>query len=162
MIMIKMFWKKLIVLRPLLCVFFSVVITVGEVARGDSVTTNGVTWTFERMDGGVSLGGGTVSLPAIDTSVDGELVIPERIDGLKVLKIGNYAFRDCRRLTSVSMPSCVVEIGEGAFYNCYRLSNISLSTNVVEIGCWAFYDCRELRSINIPHGVKKIKALLRS
>ena len=35
-----------------------------------------------------------------------------------VTRIGNYAFNNCRDLTSVTIPESVRSIGYAAFYNC--------------------------------------------
>lgn len=52
------------------------------------------------------------------STATGDIVIPEKItvDGVEysVTSIGDYAFKDCQALTSVSMPS-VTNIDSGAF-----------------------------------------------
>lgn len=51
----------------------------------------------------------------------GDVVIPAIInDGgeYSVTEIGDAAFRDCSKLTSVSIPNSVTSIGEGAFFVC--------------------------------------------
>ena len=47
-------------------------------------------------------------------------------EGLK--KIGQYAFRYCKNLTSVSIPSTVENIGNSAFLDCSSLSTVNCST----------------------------------
>ena len=53
-----------------------------------------------------------------------------------VVEIRNYAFKNCKALTTINLE--VVEvICEGAFYGCSALENISFAENV-DIGEWAF------------------------
>ncbi len=99
--------------------------------------------------------------------------------------IGAYAFTDCKKLTSVQIPSSVRHIGARAFYNCTSLESASLSdyidpdipgynTRSVEdqafAGCTAlktlyigfgqeaggFGDCTALESVTIADGVEVI------
>ena len=39
--------------------------------------------------------------------------------------IGKYAFRDCKSLTSVIIPSSVTRIGEHAFWGCRSLASVN-------------------------------------
>ena len=39
--------------------------------------------------------------------------------------IGKYAFRDCKSLTSVIIPSSVTRIGEHAFWGCSSLASVN-------------------------------------
>ena len=52
----------------------------------------------------------------------GPVTIPERVtyDGAtySVTSIGEFAFKDCTGLTSVTIPTSVTSIGEEAFKNC--------------------------------------------
>jgi hypothetical protein len=41
-----------------------------------------------------------------------------------VTNIGNYAFDDCRSLTTITIPNSVTTIGNRAFAHCRRLRNI--------------------------------------
>ena len=45
-----------------------------------------------------------------------------------VTSIGDYAFRDCTGLTSISLPDGVTRIGSSAFSGCAGLTSISLRT----------------------------------
>ena len=90
-----------------------------------------------------------------DTSIT-EVVIPESIDGVPVTSIGEFAFRDCTNLTSITIPNSVTSIGEYAFYYCTSLTSITIPSGVTSIGEFAFYYCTSLTSITIPNSVESI------
>ena len=74
-----------------------------------------------------------------------------------VQKIDFCAFILCSSLTNVFIPSSVTEIGEGTFSSCSSLTTISIPPSVTEIGHSAFYGCTNLASISIPPLVTKIQ-----
>lgn len=43
-------------------------------------------------------------------------------EGIK--SIGTYAFKDCKNLVSVTIPSSLTYISAGAFYNCQNLKTV--------------------------------------
>ena len=73
-----------------------------------------------------------------------------------VTSIGEYAFSDCRSLTSVTIPGSVTRIGEYAFYKCKSLTSVTIPDSVTRIGKYAFYDCTSLTSVTIPDSVTRI------
>ncbi len=73
-----------------------------------------------------------------------------------VASIGDYAFYDCRGLTSVTIPNSVTSIGDYAFYDCSGLTSITIPNGVTSIGSLAFYNCSGLTSITIPNSVTSI------
>ena len=73
-----------------------------------------------------------------------------------VTSIGNYAFRDCFNLTSVTIPESVTSIGNYAFYSCSSLTAISIPNSATSIGSLAFYKCSNLISITIPNSLTSI------
>lgn len=84
------------------------------------------------------------------TQADGnDLLIPEKIDGLPVVKIGDAAFSECKELYSVSLPDCLQFIGENAFSSCCNLKKVEFYKSfspaaILEIEKRAFYYCEKL------------------
>jgi len=89
---------------------------------------------------------------------EAKLISQLNYDGrkMKVIAIGMEAFRDCKVLSSIVIPSGVTSIGDYAFYGCIELSSISFPGSVTTIGDNAFYGCSKLVSIIIPNGVTTI------
>ncbi len=72
--------------------------------------------------------------------------IPNKIEQLPVLKIGENAFADLK-VKSVTLPSSCTEIDWFAFYGCYALTTVYVSENVSEIGYGAFDGCSKSLTI---------------
>ena len=73
-----------------------------------------------------------------------------------VTSIGWDAFGGCSRLTSINIPSSVTSIGGGAFEGCSSLINVTIPSSVASIGGEAFYGCSSLTSVTIPSSVTSI------
>lgn len=86
----------------------------------------------------------------------GELVIPEKIDGLPVRKIMPAAFSMCQSLTSVHIPSTVREVGERAFSWCTSLKTVTFDEGTASIGRAAFTNCVSLQSVTFPKSLSYI------
>ncbi len=83
----------------------------------------------------------------------GDVTIPGTLGGLTVTGIGESAFWDCDRLTSITIPQGVTCIGAYAFFSCEGLTRISIPQGITSIGEYAFSGCSGLTSINIPSEV---------
>lgn len=70
--------------------------------------------------------GGTVTITGY-TGSDGQVVIPDVIDGTAVTGIGGGLFTGAERLVSIAIPNGVVSIREGIFRGCARLQNITVT-----------------------------------
>lgn len=119
----------------------------------------------------------TVMITGYTKTIEGELVIPDEIDGMPVTAIEEQAFLSCG-MTSVKIPDTVTEIGKSAFNSCTKLNSIVIPKGITkiendtfaacafdsfiipetitEIGSNAFCYCSELTSIVIPETVIKI------
>ena len=76
----------------------------------------------------------------------------------QLTSIGNYAFKDCSNLTSVTIPNSVSTIGELSFHRCWALNSLDIPNSVISIGGNAFYSCVGLKSLIIPNSVTSIGA----
>lgn len=114
------------------------------------------------------------------TGDDSNVIIPDQIDGKKVVSILGDTFierRDiidsvvlpefifildeglfgwCEELTEVILPDNLINISTSMFYHCSRLTKISLPQSLQSIDNWAFSYCVSLREIHIPNSVKYI------
>ena len=83
----------------------------------------------------------------------GEVVIPESVEhegtAYSVTSIGDWAFKNCSGLTSVTIPNSVTSIGEYAFFNCSGLTSVTIPNSVTSIGGAAFVGCTGLTSVHI-------------
>lgn len=71
-----------------------------------------------------------------------------------ITSTGGYAFEDCSKLTSVTIPDSVTSIG--GFNGCSNLTNIKIPDSVTSIYSSAFYGCSNLTSVTIPDSVKSM------
>ena len=166
-------------------------------------------FSWVEVDGGVKLstvvGGDSTMLPQ-------NLVVPRVIDGQKVVelenllfqghcypepyfelttvkipygvtKIGDYCFKDCYNLESISIPETATSMGVGVFkmsstsgsclenitlpsalttipsemfYNCALLESANIPSGVTSIGNQGFYGCQELKTLDLPNGLVSI------
>lgn len=73
-----------------------------------------------------------------------------------VTSISNYAFYQCRSITSLLIPGTVTSIGSSAFEDCTGLSSISLSNGLNYIGGSSFESCSGVSSITLPGTINTI------
>ena len=121
-------------------------------------TVDGIIWTYTVLNGEASVGGGSSSPPAVSASTSGAIVIPSTLGGRPVTSIGNSAFRDCNKLTSVTIPGGVTSIEAYAFSDCSRLMSVTIPDSATGIGEGSFKGCSRLLNVTIPDSVTSIKS----
>ena len=73
-----------------------------------------------------------------------------------VISIGNNAFYGCDGLTEFTIPDSVTSIGSSAFESCNLLESVTIGNSVTSIGNYAFSSCSSLTSVTIPDSVTSI------
>ena len=71
-------------------------------------------------------------------------------------EIGEKAFTDCSRLTSLTLPVGITSIGYDAFAYCSGLTSLTLPAGITSIGEYAFSRCSGLTSLTLPAGITSI------
>ena len=85
-----------------------------------------------------------------------EIVVPEKIDGYDVTRIGDNCFRNLIEVKQISLPKTIVSIGEYAFAFCYSLKSVNIPENVTRIGKYAFRECHNLNNIQLSESITEI------
>ena len=99
---------------------------------------NDVLFEYVKENGGITI----TKYVGKQTSVQ----IPNKIEQLPVLKIGENAFADTK-VKSVTLPTYCEEIDWFAFYGCYSLTTVYISNSVNTIGYGAFDACSKSLTI---------------
>lgn len=64
-----------------------------------------------------------------------------------VTGIGDYAFADCKNLSTISDATSITSVGSHAFSGCNSLS--AIPSGITSVGDYAFEDCTRLTSANV-------------
>lgn len=151
--------KRVCALILTLCLMLALLPGISLPARAATSGSCGASlkWSYNTTTGVLSITG----TGAMEDYYDGWDAYRDSIVSLSVASgatsIGAYAFYDCTKLTTVSMPSTVKTIGESAFTGCAALASINLAS-VATIGEYAFEACTALTTITIPATTTSIGA----
>ena len=75
------------------------------------------------------------------------LYVPEKIAGLTVFQIGDYAFMGMEELCEAELPRSVESLGDHVFFNCIHLKKLTAYDTLVHVGDGAFKNCDHLSEI---------------
>ena len=124
--------KKLLSLTLVVLLVFGL-FTVGAAAEESPAAEPGKV-TFDY----IVQADGTAEITGISNEKIETLEIPAEVDGYPVSAIGMFAFGNCMKLVSVTIPEGVKVIGEDAFGNSSMLESINIPDSLVSIGSQAF------------------------
>ncbi len=68
------------------------------------------------------------------------------------------AFKNCAKMTELSLPDGIAYIGESAFEDCSKLTSVDLPANLTYIGERAFFECKLLEEIRLPETTREVAA----
>jgi hypothetical protein len=94
-----------------------------------------------RSNGQLGVGTGSIDYgngAVLRTEIQGDIVIPKYVEGKLVTSIDQFAFRECRSITSVKIQAPIIQIIHAAFYNCISLPSITLPRTVEFIDGFTF------------------------
>lgn len=97
-------------------------------------------YTYEITDG-------CATIKYINSSISGDVVIPDNLGGYPVTSIGEISFSGQKNITTITIPDSVTNIDPWAFSGCIKLESIMIPESVKSIGLAAFNDCSKLTHI---------------
>ena len=93
----------------------------------------------------------TAEVTSGDIDYSGEVIIPSTVNynsrTITVTRIGNYAFKNCDELISVTISDNITSIEYGAFYGCSAIISITIPGHVTSIKDYAFNGCSSLKHL---------------
>lgn len=129
--------KRIITMTLLVTILLSLFAGIDSFATSD--------YTFDETDEGLII---TKYTPPGNNTDPIDLVIPSSWESKPIVGIGDGAFRNCYRLSSVTIPDGVTSIGKNAFQDCLKLTGISIPDSVLSIGEDAFTNSKYYSTSN--------------
>ncbi len=163
----KFLFVSAILTLLLLCIALPVSAEEGTTNGDETLSQMSSDFVYEVVDGIAKVVG--------YTGEGGDIVIPETVmlytgsgattsmGTYDVTKIANTAFTGNTTITSVTLPSTLVEIEgvagqDGAFENCTSLVSVNFPSSLKKIGWSAFEKCTSLKNVQLNEGLEVIGA----
>ena len=83
------------------------------------------------------------------------VVIPDEINGKKVVSLGTYALANDKNIVAIKIGNNIKDLGEGVFGNCENLRYVVLGDSVKTIGCDPFLNTN-IQEVTLNDGLQKI------
>lgn len=150
--------KKLLLTLMMVAISIIVFGTISVSAATSGTYGDNLTWTLDNNGTLTISGSGDMpnyyysSVPWYSSNTNIKKVVLDN----NITSIGEYAFYNCKNLTSINIPSGIKKIGKYAFSYCSNLSSVTIPNGVTEITYNSFAGCGSLNSIVIPNSVTKI------
>lgn len=97
-------------------------------------TVDGVIYSYKVENGVATIGVGRGFTAAVENEPEGTLVVPSKLGGAPVVKIGFAAF-NCTKSSRIILPDGVVAIEDKAFYDA-KVSRIVLPSSIRIVGAY--------------------------
>lgn len=143
--------KKFCLSLAIVLLFFSAAILPAHAAAGKC--GDNLTYSYEDSGKTVVITG-TGEMDDYSICVFGPTTLEKVVIGEGVTSVGSYAFYDCQKLRSISLPSTLTKIGAGAF-TLSSATTVELPESLTDIDEGAFWGMRAL-SLTIPKNVSSI------
>lgn len=125
---------------------------------GLMLTMDRYNMTYEKlvqMNGGsISADNGGSGLVGVQT-YQGDLVVPEEVNGMSVVAVDQYALASNQKLKSVKLPEKICQLGSESFALCSSLDSVEIPSKVKVLKPGVFAGAG-VRKVIVPDGVEKI------
>lgn len=115
---------------------------VSMLGMAETATVDGLLWQYSVSEGKAAIE--KLLTPGVEN-----VVIPSEINGIKVVAIGDEAFKENEDVRFLHVSEGVLDIGKKAFQRCKNLLDAKFPNSLKRIGDFAFYDC-PLRYVRLP------------
>lgn len=127
-----------------------------RIASADTITIDGVTWTYSAAWGDSS----TYRITGC-TGAGADLVIPSEINGVAVteLQCGGSSYTNLNPNTSIetiTVPDSITYFGANVFRYCSNLTTVRIGNGLTVMGSHAFTYCRNLTAVYLGTGITSI------
>lgn len=126
-----------------------------DITEGTDIVKYGYEDTIDENIGYIYFDKKTGYIIKADNNLS-NIEIPEKIDGIEVVGIGERAFYACHGLISIVLPDTLTDIGDEAFYCCCSLKNIDLPKGIDHIGRRTFAFCG-FETVQLPDNLQIVE-----
>ncbi len=117
-------------------------------------TKNGIVYTVTGDDNR------EVHISGYESTMDANLVLPTTVTNedktYTLTGIDKYAFKNCTKLTTITLTNKIITIGEGAFEGCTSLKSFELPTSVTAISNNMLKGCTTLANVTLHNQLTSI------
>ena len=94
------------------------------------------------------------------SNYEGNVVIPQVVSckgrEFQVKYLASECFKECTRLTSITLPEGITELPQLCFENCSSLTSVTLPKGITSLGSNCFRGCSSLTSITLLEGLTSL------
>jgi hypothetical protein len=99
---------------------------------------------------------GTAHIVGCTDRVSTNIHIPHRLDGHRVISLGDELFKGFGQLKDVTIPQGIEYIGNNFCMGCFALQKLTIPGTVRYIGSNICHSCRSLEYVDLQNGIKEI------